>query len=150
MKPRELAVLAARLAVGAVLVYAGAAKASAPAEEFANVIVSYGLVGPDLALPLAAFLPLIELAVGWALVLGVGARAASAAAAAMFAMFVFALGHAVAAGIPLPNCGCFGDAAHLTPGHAMLFDTTLAVLCAFIWRFGAGAFSLDAWADAGR
>ncbi|NNN05992.1 MAG: DoxX family membrane protein, partial [Elusimicrobia bacterium] len=93
MKPRQLAVLAARLAVGAVLVYAGAAKASAPAEEFANVIVSYGLVGPDLALPLAAFLPWIELAVGWALVLGVGARAASAAAAAMFAMFVFALGH---------------------------------------------------------
>ncbi len=149
MKPRDWAALGARLIVGATLVYAGTAKLAVAPEEFANVIVSYGLVGPDLALPLAGLLPWVEVAVGWALAAGFLGRAAAGAAAAMYAMFLFALGHALAFGIPLPNCGCFGDSVHLSPAHAMLFDSLSAALCALVWRLGSGALSLDGWAERG-
>ena len=149
MNPRDYGLLAARVIVGAVLIYAGAAKAAAPSEEFANIIVSYGLIGADLARPLAAFLPWIELAVGWALLLGVQARASAVGAAALFAMFIFALGHAVALGIPLPNCGCFGDGEHLTLPQGLAFDSALLALSALCWRFGAGPLSLDAWTERG-
>ena len=115
MKPRQVAVLAARLIVGAVLVYAGATKAAAPAEEFALVIQSYDVAPLSVALPLAGLLPWLEMLVGWALLLGVETTTAAAAAGAMFGLFLAALGSVVARGIPIPNCGCFGDAVHFTP-----------------------------------
>jgi uncharacterized membrane protein YphA (DoxX/SURF4 family) len=149
MKPREIAGLSARVVVGAVLVYAGAAKAAAPAEEFANIILAYNLIPADMALPLAAFLPWIELAVGWALLLGVETKVVAAAAGAMFATFLVALGHAVAAKIPLPSCGCFGESVHLTPAQGLAFDSTLLALCVLAWRTGSGPFSLDAWTARG-
>jgi len=149
MKPRDLAQLAVRVIVGVVLIYAGASKAAGPSEEFANIIVSYGLIGADLARPLAAFLPWIELAIGWSLLLGVEVRATGAAAVALFAMFIVAIGHAVAAGIPLTNCGCFGDGVHIPPKLGLLFDTGFAALSFLCWRRGAGALSLEAWAERG-
>jgi len=149
MKPRALLVLLARVFVGAVLVYAGASKASAPAEEFALVIDAYGLVPPNVALPLAGLLPWVELLVGWALILGVQARLAGAAAGAMTAAFLIAIGSVLARGIPIPNCGCFGESMHFTPAHAFLFDSVLAVLCWIVFRAGTDPLSLDSWAERG-
>jgi uncharacterized membrane protein YphA (DoxX/SURF4 family) len=149
MKPRDIWGLAARVIVGAVLIYAGAAKTAVPAEEFANVILAYSVLPADMALPLAAFLPWIELLVGWALLLGVETKLASAFGGVMFSTFLLALGHAVAAKIPLPNCGCFGDAIHLTPSQGLMFDSTLLALCVLCWRSGSGPVSLDAWTARG-
>jgi uncharacterized membrane protein YphA (DoxX/SURF4 family) len=149
MKPREAAALAARVIVGAVLVYAGAAKAAAPSEEFANIILAYNLIPPDMALPLAAFLPWIELAVGWSILLGVETKLVSIAAGTLFATFLLALGHALAESIPLPSCGCFGDAIHLTLGQGLAFDSTLLAFSVLIWWSGPGSFSLDAWTEKG-
>lgn len=150
MKPRSAATLAARLIVGGVLVYAGAAKAAAPAEEFANVILNYGLLSPDLALPMAAVLPWIELALGWSLLLGVQTRTAAAGAGGMFGVFLLALGHVVLKKIPLPNCGCFGDVTHLTPAQGLMFDSLLTALCAAVFAYDEDSMSLDAWAARGR
>ena len=150
MKPRDWASLAARLIVGGVLVYAGASKASAPAEEFALVIDSYSVVPTGMALPLAGLLPWLELLVGWALVLGVSAKAAASAAGVMFGLFLTALGSVVARGIPLPNCGCFGDAMHFTPVQALFFDSTMLALCWTAYRGGSGPLSLDSWSERGQ
>jgi len=149
MKPRDMLSLAARLLVGAVLVYAGASKASAPAEEFALVIDSYNFIPTSMALPMAGLLPWLELAVGWALILGVSGRAAASAAGVMFGLFLTALGSVVARGIPLPNCGCFGDAMHFTPGQAFLFDSAMLALCWTAYRGGSGPLSLDSWSERG-
>jgi uncharacterized membrane protein YphA (DoxX/SURF4 family) len=149
MKPRDYSLLAARVLVGTVLVYAGASKAAGPSEEFANIIVSYGLIGADLARPLAAFLPWIELAVGWALLLGVEIRTTAAVSVGLFAMFIFAIGHAIAIGIPLTNCGCFGDGVHIPPKLGLLLDAGFAALSFLCWRRGAGALSLEGWAERG-
>jgi uncharacterized membrane protein YphA (DoxX/SURF4 family) len=144
MKARPLAALAARLAVGAILVYAGASKAAAPAEEFALVISSYDVVPSSIALPMAGLLPWAELMLGWALILGVEARAAAAAAGGMFGLFLAALASVVARGIRLPNCGCFGDAVHFTPPQAFMLDS---LMCALSWTAfrGPAAWSLDGW-----
>ena len=150
MNPRQAAGLAARLIVGAVLIYAGATKAAAPAEEFALVIQSYDVVPLSVALPLAGLLPWFEMLVGWALLLGVETTGAAAAACAMFGLFLAALGSVVARGIPIPNCGCFGDAMHFTPVQALGFDSVMAALC---WTAFRGDFpallSLDSWSERG-
>jgi uncharacterized membrane protein YphA (DoxX/SURF4 family) len=149
MTPRQAAGLAARVIVGAVLIYAGATKAAAPAEEFALVIQSYSVVPLEVALPMAGLLPWLEMLVGWALLLGVETSGAAAVAGAMFAMFLLALGSVVARGIPIPNCGCFGDSMHFTPVQALLFDSVMGALSWTAFRFGAGPASLDGWSQRG-
>ncbi|HEX4047972.1 MAG TPA: MauE/DoxX family redox-associated membrane protein, partial [Elusimicrobiota bacterium] len=103
----------------------------------------------SVALPLAGLLPWLEMLVGWALLLGVETTAASGAALAMFAAFLAALLSVVARGIPIPNCGCFGDAAHFTPLQALLFDSAMGTLSWLSRRAGAGPASLDSWSQRG-
>ena len=149
MNAREAAGTAARLAVGAVLIFAGASKAAAPAAEFALVIQTYGLLSASWALPMAGILPWVEIAVGWALVLGLETRLAAAAAGALFAVFLSALASVILRGIPIPNCGCFGGAVHFSPSQAFLFDSAMAALSWTAFRSGPGAPSLDSWSDRG-
>lgn len=141
--------LAARVLVGAVLVYAGATKAAGPSEEFALIIGSYDLLPREMLLTAATFLPWVEMLVGWSLILGFQLRAASATAGAMFASFLFALVSVQAKGIQLPNCGCLGDAVHMTPLQACLFDTCLSVLSWLSWKSAPASLSLDSWAEGG-
>jgi uncharacterized membrane protein YphA (DoxX/SURF4 family) len=149
MKPRTLIALIARLFVGAVLVYAGASKAAAPTEEFALVIGAYDLVPPSMAQSMAGLLPYLELLVGWALILGVQVRMAGAAAGVMTGAFLFAIGSVIARGIPIPNCGCFGESMHFTPAHAFFFDCVLAAASWAVFSSEAGPLSLDSWAERG-
>jgi uncharacterized membrane protein YphA (DoxX/SURF4 family) len=135
--------VAARLIVGAVLVYAGATKAAGPAEEFALVIGAYQVLPKDMLLSMAAFLPWVELLLGWALILGAERRAAAAGAGVLFGGFLLALLSVIARGIELPNCGCFGDGVHFTPPQALLFDLALVSLCFVSWKAGDSKLSLD-------
>lgn len=141
--------LFARLVVGAVLVYAGALKAAGPAEEFAMVIGGYQVLPSDMNLTVATFLPWVELFVGWSVLLGFRLRASAAAALALFGGFLFALATVQARGIQLPNCGCFGDAMHFTPGQAFLFDSALATFAFLVFRALPSPLSLDSWAEGG-
>lgn len=140
--------LAGRLLAGAVLIYAGATKAAGPTEEFALVIGSYQLLGKDAAMSAAAFLPWLELLLGWSLLLGFKLRLAAAGAGGLFAAFLFALLSVQLRGIELPNCGCFGDGIHLLPWQAFLLDCAFLAGCAAAWK-AAPKLTLDGWADAG-
>ena len=149
MKPRQTAALAARLLVGAVLVFAAAPKATAPAEEFAVVISAYDVLPSSMTLPMAGLLPWLELLLGWALILGVSARGACAAAGALFGLFLAALASTIVKRIPLPSCGCFGGAVHLTALQAFLFDSAMIGLCRLAYLGGPGPLSLDGWSELG-
>lgn len=149
MTHREHAALASRLAVGVVLVYAGASKASSPAEEFAFVLSAYDVIPRDFTMPAAALMPWLELFVGWALILGFQTRLTAAAAGTLFVAFLGAVGSAVLRGIALPNCGCFGEALHLSPAQAFAMDLCLAALCWLAWREPSGPASLDSWTERG-
>ncbi|MDP3543819.1 MAG: MauE/DoxX family redox-associated membrane protein [Elusimicrobiota bacterium] len=141
--------LAARLLVGAVLVYAGATKAAGPAEEFAIVIGSYDFLPRDMVLTVATFLPWVELLLGWALILGFRLKAVAAACGALFAVFLLTLLSVKAKGIELPNCGCFGDGIHLTLTQGLFADSALAALCWLAWKSAPARLSLDSWAEGG-
>jgi hypothetical protein len=52
-------------------------------------------------------------------------------------------------GIPIPNCGCFGDAMHFTPAHAFAFDALLTALSWLVFVSGSGPLSLDSWSQRG-
>lgn len=141
--------LAVRLAAGGLLVFAGALKASAPSEEFAVVIDAYGLVSTDAAMTLAVFLPWIELILGWALVLGWQVRWMALGAAGLFAGFCLFLGSALARGLYLPDCGCFGMGFHPPPAATLVVDVLLLAGLTLLLKKGARAYSLDKWADGG-
>ena len=83
--------LAARVVLGLVFVAAGTLQAAAPAEEFALVIETYGLVtSRDLILVMAAFLPWLEVVFGYALVFGFLTRLSAAVIGGMSVSFAFA------------------------------------------------------------
>lgn len=145
--PRSLG-LAARLGVGAVLVYAGSIKAAGPSEEFALIISAYQILPQDMSLTLATFLPYVEMLIGWSLILGLHLRAAAAAAGAIFAGFLLSIASLGLRSIELPNCGCFGDSIHLTAAQAFLVDACLASLCLVAWKSVPAPWSLDHWIKA--
>lgn len=145
-KPVDWPALLARVGVALVLILAGALKASSPKEEFSVVIESYDLVPQGMALTLAAFLPWIELVIGWALLLGYFTRESAAAAFGLAVTFFGALVSLKLRGIDLPNCGCFGGGIHLPLWASMLLDAALACLAYLAFKKGPDGLSLDKWA----
>lgn len=139
--------LLARVAVGLLLIVTGALKAAAPKEEFSVVIESYDLVPQGMSLALAAFLPWVELIIGWSLLLGYFTQEAAGAAFGMFVTFLGAIASTKLRGINLPNCGCFGGAFHPPLWVTMLLDAVLASLSFLAFKKAPAGPSLDNWAD---
>src|SRR3954447_8103568 len=96
---------AARLVLGGVFVVAGALKVRDPAAAV-RAVRAYQLVPEPLVPPVAFGLPVIEIAVGLALLLGVFVRTAAIAVAVLLAVFLVGVGSAWARGLRI-DCGCF-------------------------------------------
>lgn len=141
------AALAARLIVGTLLTVSGTLKAAGPAEEFALIIHYYNLVSPDMELTLATFLPWAELLIGLSLIGGYFTRQAAAAADGLFLMFITAVGSALARGIPLPNCGCFGSGWHPGMSTTIIADCAFLLLALLVAMTKASLLSLDNWCE---
>lgn len=140
---------AGRILLGCVFIFSGFQKAIAPAEEFAVIIDAYYLLPKDMLLPMATFMPWMELIFGVFLVTGYLTRLSAALCGAMLSAFLFALLSAKLRGIPLENCGCFGAAVHVKTIHALALDTTLLALSFLSFKQGRRRYSLDNWVDAG-
>jgi len=146
---RDYAGLAGRIVVGALLLFSGVHKASAPAEEFMVVLEGYGIL-PDVYLSLfARLVPWTEVVAGAFLFAGLWTRFAATATAGLSASFFAALLYTKLRGIELPNCGCFGQSVHLERWQAMLLDATLIAFSVAAWRWGLAKFSLDNWVEEG-
>ena len=140
----------ARTAVGLVLLASGIHKLFAAPEEFAAVIEKYMIIGGEGALLAAAqAMPLAEVALGLAMVLGWRVRAACAGSGALFGIFLTALASTKLRGIALEDCGCFGKGVHIPPHWTMALDSVLIALSYWGWtRPTAGAW-LDGWVERG-
>jgi uncharacterized membrane protein YphA (DoxX/SURF4 family) len=139
-------VTVARLVLGGVFVVAGALKIPDPAAAV-RAVRAYRLLPEALVAPVAFGLPVIEIAVGLALLLGVFVRTAAVAAAVLLVVFVAAVGSAWARGLQI-DCGCFGnggfdaDATSKYPWE-IARDTGLLLLSLWlVWR-PRTRFSLD-------
>jgi uncharacterized membrane protein YphA (DoxX/SURF4 family) len=138
----DAAVFVIRVALGLVLLVAGALKVGHPA-ELAATMATFRLLPSQVVGPLALALPYVEILLGGYLVAGLFTRVAAAIAGAQFVVYACAIASAIVRHIAA-NCGCFGpnDAAVADWPHVG-FDLVLAAACAFVAYGAPGALAVD-------
>jgi uncharacterized membrane protein YphA (DoxX/SURF4 family) len=140
--------VAARLAVGGVFVAAGALKLPDPAESV-RAVRAYRLL-PEAVVPAIGYgLPLLEIAVGLLLAVGLAVRLAAAVSAGLLVLFVVGVSAAWARGLQI-DCGCFGGGGEVGPGETkygreVARDAGLLVLAALLVRRPRTRLSLDSY-----
>jgi uncharacterized membrane protein YphA (DoxX/SURF4 family) len=139
--PVALAVL--RVTLGAVFLVACLDKIADPA-AFARSIANYRLVPDRYLHVMATTLPWIEAVAGAALVAGLWTRAAALVTAGMLAVFIAAIGSAMARHLDI-SCGCFdsGPDARRMGLSTLLWDIVWLVQAAWLVAGGGGALALD-------
>ena len=143
--------LACRLVLGVVLVYAGAEKL--PDLQASVLSVRLYQLAPVIPFEWTSFigyaLPVVEVALGLLLVVGMFTRWSALAGALMMAVYIAAIASVWARGISI-DCGCFSAGAEVDPSQTqypqeILRDTGLLLLGAWaVWRPRA-PYSIDNW-----
>jgi uncharacterized membrane protein YphA (DoxX/SURF4 family) len=123
--------IAGRLAIAVIFLWAGIAKVREPWLQFAVSIESFKIVPDSWLEPLARTLPWCEIALAIALITGVLARWFSLLATGMLAWFLFIGIRAYAKGLTV-DCGCFGSGGGAIDAkwfveHALMLALGLAV-----------------------
>jgi uncharacterized membrane protein YphA (DoxX/SURF4 family) len=106
---------AVRLLLGGVFVVAGFLKLPDP-DAAVRAVRAYRLLPEVLVAPVAFGLPVLEVAVGLALLAGVFVRTAAIGAAVLLVVFLVGVGSAWARGLQI-DCGCFGDGGAVAAGE---------------------------------
>lgn len=122
-----------RLALAGVLLFAGVLKALDP-EALARESAQYGILPDAATLPFAMILIPLEIVVGTALLLDWRRVLSIGAACGMMALFISAIGFALATDRPLQGCGCFGSRIPRTPAETLAEDAGLLLAGLFaLW-----------------
>jgi uncharacterized membrane protein YphA (DoxX/SURF4 family) len=114
LPPLAWITLAARLALGAVMVWAGLSKVTDLRASNASVAV-YGLVAPEVARIIGGALPFAEIVLGLVLIAGAAMRLAAILTAGLMAAYTAAIASAWARGLSI-DCGCFGSGGAVMHG----------------------------------
>jgi uncharacterized membrane protein YphA (DoxX/SURF4 family) len=126
------ALLALRIALGAVFVYAAWVKLHTPWQLFAGAIGDYKILPEWAVNPLARSLPWAEMAIGLLLMAGFWLRAAATACSLLLLAFFSLMVRAYAFHMEI-SCGCFGP-GELISWRTLLRDgTLLAASLAVTW-----------------
>jgi uncharacterized membrane protein YphA (DoxX/SURF4 family) len=127
-----------RVILGGVFVVAGASKLPDP-DAAVRAVRAYRLLPEWLVAPVAFGLPVLEIAVGLALLAGVFVRTAALASAVLLVVFLVGVGSAWARGLQI-DCGCFGGGGEVARGETaypaeVLRDVALLLVAlALAWR----------------
>ena len=113
MKTRDSLLLATRLFLGILFLYASVDKILNPG-PFSDTVMNYHLLPEPVVNLFALWLPVAEFVVGLLLIAGVWSKAASGIVFAMLCMFLVAIIQGVARGIDT-HCGCFTQGGKGTP-----------------------------------
>ena len=137
--------LAARLAAGVIWLVAGIAKAR-DFDAFHAQVAGYDLVPHALVSWVAYGLPLLEIALGAYLVVGLLVRPAAWLSAGLLAVFIAAQAQAWARGLVI-DCGCFGTLdRHRVGGATIARDLALALPTLVVLVVGGGErWSAERW-----
>ena len=155
---REWFGFAARLVIGGVWIAAGVLKLPDPAASV-RAVRAYDLL-PEAVVPMVGhLLPVVEVVVGTALVLGLLTRGGALVSALLFLLFVGAIASVWARGISI-ECGCFGgggarqDASSSYPLEIVRDVGLLALSVFLVWsprtRFALDRLLLEPVATGGR
>ena len=134
-----------RIIIGSIFLVSGLGKLLAPYQNFLYAIEAYQIL-PSFAEVLAAqIFPWIEFFVGVFVFLGLWTPWALRGALILFGLFVVMLASVLIRGLPLENCGCFGEWIHLKPQTIIVMDSASLLLTYLLLRniSLAQKFSLD-------
>lgn len=145
--------LLARLVLGGVLVVAGWLKVTDITSSVQSV-VAYELFSYELARVVGTALPVVEIAVGVLLVVGLLTRASAAVGGLLMIVFIAGIASAWARGLSI-DCGCFGTGGPVDPEDTRYFseilrDLGLLVLAAWLVVRPRTPLSLDQLLTKGR
>ena len=111
-----------------------------------RAVRAYRLLPEALVGPVAFGLPVLEIAIGLALLAGVFVRTAAIASAVLLVVFIVAVGSAWARGLQI-DCGCFGGGGQVAAGapptrSRSLRDVGLLLLALALARWPASRLAL--------
>ena len=136
--------LATRLTLGGVFIFAGVAKMPY-IETLVSDINQYQLLPSSLATAYAYVLPPLEIALGILLVVGQFLRISASLSGLLVLSFTIAKITALARGLDIIICGCFGPAVPLLAVQSLIIDFVLLALAVQI-VFHRGEFlALGPW-----
>ena len=135
----------ARILLGGVFLVAGVLKLPDPAAAV-RAVRAYRLLAEPLVAPVAFGLPVLEIAVGLALIVGVFVRTAALASAVLLVVYLVGVGSAWARGLAI-DCGCFGGggtvaAADTTYPTEVLRDSALLLVALALARWPRSRLAL--------
>ena len=119
-----------RIIIGSIFLVSGLGKLFSPYQNFLYVIQAYQLLPSWGEVLVAQIFPWIELLVGVFMLIGLWTPWALRGALLLFGIFVVVVGQALIRGLPLENCGCFGEWIHLKPQTVIIMDS-LSLLLTF-------------------
>jgi uncharacterized membrane protein YphA (DoxX/SURF4 family) len=137
---------AARLALGGVLVVAGAIKIPYPYKA-AAAMRAYELLPNSFASFFGYILPWFEVGLGLLLILGVATRISGLIGGLLMLLFIGAISSAWARGLTI-DCGCFGGGGQVAAGETkylqeIIRDIALAVAGFYLYFRPDSHFALD-------
>ena len=127
---QRLAIIA-RLLLSGVFIWAGAQKVRNP-QLFALDLEAYRLLPAPMILPIAYYLPWLEIATGLTLWVPALRRAALGLAITLLFVFTAMLGIAWGRGLSI-QCGCFGAGGGAATDFAVAIARNVALLTAATW-----------------
>jgi uncharacterized membrane protein YphA (DoxX/SURF4 family) len=127
---KRILLIAGRVVLGAIMIYAAYTKLRSPWLVFAGSISQYNLVPDNWLEPMAKTLPWFELALGVLLVAGVLTRWAGLLNTLLLGTFFGVMVRSYAAGLKI-DCGCFGPGEALGP-KTLVRDGLLVALSAAV------------------
>jgi uncharacterized membrane protein YphA (DoxX/SURF4 family) len=136
--------LASRIALGGVFIFAGAVKLGY-IETLIWEINQYNMLPHQLATAYGYVLPPLEIALGIFLVVGLLLRVSSAVSGLVVLSFTVAKITAIARGLDIDICPCFGPAVPLLTAYSLALDVVLLALAVQIFYHHGEFLSLGSW-----
>ena len=138
-----------RIIIGSIFLVSGLGKLLGPYQNFLYAIQAYQILPSFVGVLAAQLFPWIELFTGVFVFLGLWTPWALRGALVLFGMFVVLVGQALLRGLPLDDCGCFGEWIHLKPQTVIVMDSASILLTLLLLRRSAQVqkFSLDCYFD---
>ena len=143
---------ALRLGLAGVLFWSGGAKVSEP-QQAVMAVQAYEILPVNVGEFVGYALPLFEIALAVALLLGVATRVSAIVAGALMTAFVVGVASAWARGLSI-DCGCFGGGGVVAEGEAnylpvLLRDLGFTLMAGWLVVFPASLFAMDRSGRAG-
>lgn len=141
-----------RFLIGALFVWTGFQKLMSHYENFLYIVQAYEIFGKNsreflyisafdeslgetLEVMFAWTLPWIEFVAGMFLIMGLWIRRTISVLGVVTFIFAVATGQALMRGLPIDQCGCFGEGLTLPLRVTFLIDVGLLALIMILWKF---------------